>query len=397
MRVPVILRRTSSAPRGDHGAVAVVAAILAIFLIGLSAFTVDLGAAYVSNRNLQKAADAGALAGAQALSRIPGSCNTVSSNGAAVAAAKVTAVEVAQKNYPDSSWMQTDWQVKCDAASKSLLVTLGNSGKTPARFGGVIGGDSEVTTNRSSTATLEVGPYTKTRMRPLAMCSSQLTAGPFVRLDYPKDAPPSCGNASGAWWTVDCPGAASNSTSQMVTQVRDGCPNGAGVVSAQSESQTAQQLTTTLEAACLGNHTPEGGCLESNPGNLDSGQVSDSWQYLVDNSVPAVFPVFCAPPQCSDSTVAGSGNNATFPVYKLLGAVICGYHFSKNEKYHSSTGECAGLPSDMYAGSDSSGNTVNYLIIKYVQISASGSNIESECSLGNLNCDGGIRRTRLVE
>lgn len=392
MRVPV-----SPSREEDGGAVAVLVAILAVFLIGLSAFTVDMGAAYVSNRNLQKAADAGALAGAQSLSKVPGSCNSIRSNSAAVAAAKAVAVQVAKKNYPDVSWTETAWDVRCDAASKSLLVKLGNQGTTTTRFAGVFGGESEVTTGRAATATLEVGPYTNTRMRPLAMCSTQLTAGPFVRLDYPKDAPPSCGNASGAWWTVDCPGAASNSTSQMVTQVRDGCPNGVSVVTSQSESQTAQQLTTTLEAACLGGATADGGCLESNPGNLDSGQVAASWQYLVDNSVPAIFPVFCAPPQCSDSTIDGSGNNATFPVYKLLGAVICGYHFSKNERYHSTSGECSGLPSDMKAGDDTSDNSVNYLIIKYVQISASGSNIEAECSLGNANCDGGIRRTRLVE
>lgn len=381
----------------EKGAVAVLVGILAVFLIGLSAFTIDLGSAYVSNRNLQKAADAGALAGAQSLSKVPGTCNSIRSNSAEVAKAKAIAVEVAKRNYPDGVWTETTWQVTCDAASKSLLVKLGNSGTTYTRFAGVFGGQSEVTTGRSATATLEVGPHTNTRMRPLAMCSTQLTAGPFVRLDYPKDAPPSCGNASGAWWTVDCPGAASNSTSQMVIQVRDGCPNGVSVVSSQSESQTTQQLTTTLEAACLGGATADGGCLESNPGNLDSGQVADSWKYLVDNSVPAIFPVFCAPPQCSDSTIDGSGNNATFPVYKLLGAVICGYHFSKNEAYHSSSGECTGLPSDMKAGDDTSDNSVNYLIIKYVQISASGSNLESECSLGNANCDGGIRRTRLVE
>lgn len=383
--------------RDDRGAVALLVAILAVFLIGLSAFVVDLGSAYVSNRNLQKAADAGALAGAQSLSKATGTCDSVRTNSVAVTAAKAVAVQVAKSNYPDASWTETTWEVKCDPAGKSLLVKLGNSGTTVTRFAGVFGGQSEVTTGRAATATLEVGPHTNTRMRPLAMCSTQLTTGPFVRLDYPKDAPPACGNASGAWWTVDCPGAPSNSTSQMVVQVREGCPNGVSVVSAQSETQTAQQLTTTLEAACLGGATPEGGCLESNPGNLDSGQVAASWKYLVDNSVPAIFPVFCAPPQCSDSTIDGSGNNATFPVYKLLGAVICGYHFSQNEAYHSTSGECSGLPSNMYAGNDPSGNQVNYLIIKYVQISASGSNVESECSLGNLNCDGGIRRTRLVE
>ncbi len=396
MRVPVIHRSPPPA-RDERGATAILVALLAVFLVGLSAFTVDLGAGYVSNRNLQKAADAGALAGAQTLSRYPGSCSTVASNSAAVAAAGVVAANVAKKNYPDVSWTKTAFTVKCDAGSKSLLVTLGNSGVTTNRFAGVFGGPSSITSTRASTAAVEVAPATSNRMRPLAMCSTQLTAGPFVRLDYPKDAPPACGGASGAWWTVDCPGNASNSTSVMVQQVRDGCPKGASVVSAQSESQTTSQLTTALSAACLGGQTADGSCLGSNPGNLDSGQVASSWKYLVDNSVAAIFPVFCAPPQCSSTTINGSGNNATFPVYKLLGAVICGYHFSKQEKYHSTTGECAGLPTTMYAGNDESGNTVNYLIIKYVQVSASGSNQESECSLGHTTCDGGLRRTRLVD
>ncbi|MBL0747477.1 pilus assembly protein TadG-related protein [Nocardioides baculatus] len=391
---------TSSEPaasRDDRGAVAILVAVLAVFLIGLSAFTVDLGTAYVSNRNLQKAADAGALAGAQALSRYPGTCSTIKSNTTAVAAARTAATKMAQKNYPDASWTETTFDVSCSSGSKALIVTLGNSGTTSNRFAGVFGGASSITSTRASKANVEVAPATGNRMRPLAMCSTQLTTGPFVRLDYPKDAPPACGNASGAWWTVDCPGNASNSTSVMVQQVRDGCPKGASVVTSQSETQTTTQLTTALQAACLGGETPDGSCLESNPGNLDSGQVAVSWKYLVDNSVAAIFPVFCAPPQCSSSTVDGSGNNATFPVYKLLGAVICGYHFSKTEKYHSTTGECSGLPSDMYAGDDDSGNTVNYIIIKYVQISASGSNQESECSLGNTPCDGGLRRTRLIE
>ena len=245
----------------EKGAVAVLVGILAVFLIGLSAFTIDLGSAYVSNRNLQKAADAGALAGAQSLSKVPGTCNSIRSNSAEVAKAKAIAVEVAKRNYPDGVWTETTWQVTCDAASKSLLVELGDSGTTYTRVRrrvrGTVRGDHGSVGDRHARG----GTAHQHAHAPLAMCSTQLTAGPFVRLDYPKDAPPSCGNASGAWWTVDCPGAASNSTSQMVIQVRDGCPNGVSVVSSQSESQTTQQLTTTLEAACLGGATADGGCL----------------------------------------------------------------------------------------------------------------------------------------
>ncbi|KRF07401.1 hypothetical protein ASG88_00690 [Nocardioides sp. Soil777] len=375
-----------------------VTVLVAFVLLGISAFTIDLGQAYVSKRNLQKAADAGALAAAQELAQYPGTCETVLQNAEALENAEKAATDYREWNreeqYTDSRQLQ--YEPVC--ADGTIVVTLEVEGDTTSFLGPHMDADSEITTTRIAEAVVEVGPSSSTRMRPLAMCSTQLTAGPFVRLDYPKEAPPACGNASGAWWTVDCPGAASNSTSQMVQQVRDGCPNGVSVVDGQTSDQTTGELTNTLEAACLGGATPEGGCLESNPGNLDSGQVAASWKYLVDNSVKAVFPVFCAPPQCDSTTIDGSGNNATFPVYKLLGAVICGYHFSKTENYHSAKDECEGLPTDMYAGDDDDNNLENYLIIKYVQISASGSNQASDCDLGDTTgCDGGIRRTRLVE
>lgn len=393
MRVPV-----SQEPLKDEkGAVAVLVGILAIFLIGLSAFTIDLGSAYVSNRNLQRAADAGALAGAQSLSKVPGTCNSILSDSAEVAKAKAVAVDIAKKNYPDGVWTESTWEVRCDATSKSLLVKLGNAGTTRTRFAGVFGGQSEVTTSRAATATVEVAQYAGTAMRPLAVCSTQLTAGPYVRLDYPTDAPPACGNASGAWWTVDCPSNPSNSTAVMVQQVKEGCPRGASVIT----GQTSPDPTSVLTAACKVT-AADGTCLESNPGNLDSGQVAASWKYLVDQQTPVIFPVFCAPPQCSTTTIDGEGNNATFPVYKLLGAVLCGYHFSKkdDERYAPSAvdSECEDMPTDLWTAEEWDSNSANFLIIKYATVSTSGSNTPTECGLGSTTgCDGGARRTRLVE
>lgn len=392
----VLVRRDS---QDEQGATIVIVALLTTFLLVLSGFTIDFGQAWMAKRNLQKAADAGALAAAQVLAGYPGTCDVVRLNPLAVAEARTAADKYRDKNreaYLPASVVK-EWTVDCNAAKTAVVVNYGLEGTTESSFGPLAGTSDTLTADRRAQAIVEVGPHTSTRMRPLAMCSTQLTAGPFVRLDYPKDAPPSCGNASGAWWTVDCPGNPSNSTSVMVSQVRDGCPKGASVVSGQTTTQTTGQLTNTLTAACIGGTTPEGGCLESNPGNLDSGQVAASWKYLVDNNVEAVFPVFCAPPQCTSTTIDGSGNNATFPIYKLVGAVICGYHFSNNEKYHSSEDECTGLPSNMHAGDDDSGNNVNYIVIKYVQISTSGSNEATGCALGSTNgCDGGIRRTRLT-
>lgn len=384
--------------RDEQGAVAVLVGLLAVVLIVISGFTVDYGQAFMAKRNLQKAADAGALAAAQVLSRAPGTCQEIATgSGAATArtAAQLAADTYRQKNresyLPASA--QIEWTIDCTSDNKSLLVRYGLNGTSPSLFGPLAGGSDTITTSRRAEAVLEVAPNAGTAMRPLAVCSTQLTAGPFVRLDYPTDAPPACGNAAGAWWTVDCPGNPSNSTAVMVQQVRDGCPRGASVVA----GQTSPDPTSTLTAACS-QTAPDGTCLESNPGNLDSGQVATSWKYLVDQETRVVFPVFCAPPQCSSTTVDGQGNNATFPVYKLLGAVLCGYHFSKNEKYAPGTGECAGMPTNLWTDAEWDTNGPNFLIIKYAAVSTSGSQQPTECGLGSTaGCDGGARRTRLSQ
>jgi len=387
-------------PRDERGAVAAMVGLLAVALLVLSGFTVDYGQAFVAKRNLQKAADAGALAAAQKLSRVPGTCQEIASGSAAAAAretARLAADDYRKRNresyLPDST--QLEWQVDCTADNKSLVVRYGVQGATPSLFGPLAGTGNTITANRRAEAVLEVAPYAGTAMRPLAMCSTQLTAGPYVRLDYPTNAPPQCGNAAGAWWTVDCPGNPSNSTAVMVQQVRDGCPRGASVVA----GQTNTDPTNTLKAACA-RTASDGTCLESNPGNLDSGQVADSWKYLVDQETRVVFPVFCAPPQCSSTTVDGQGNNASFPVYKLLGAVLCGYHFSKNDsdRYVPRTGECGDMPTNLWTAADWDSNGANFLIIKYAAVSTSGSQQPSECGLGSTTgCDGGARRTRLAQ
>ena len=66
------------------------------------------------------------------------------------------------------------------------------------------------------------------------------------------------------------------------------------------------------------------------------------------------------------------------------------------EKYHSTTGKCAGNPYLTPAPTRIGSNGNNYLVLKYIRVSASGSNQESECALGADGCDGGLRRTRLT-
>ncbi|WP_442940073.1 pilus assembly protein TadG-related protein [Nocardioides sp. B-3] len=63
-------------PRNRDGAIAVLVALLAVVLFTLSAFVADLGVAYTSKRQLQTAADAGALAAAKRLAGNPDRART---------------------------------------------------------------------------------------------------------------------------------------------------------------------------------------------------------------------------------------------------------------------------------------------------------------------------------
>lgn len=394
-----------SRSRDERGAVAVLVGVLAVFLVGMAAFTVDLGASYVSNRNLQKAADAGALAGAQVLTTYPGSCDTVRSNSTAVTLAHQAAIRIAQANYPDPSWAEetATWKVDCDPQLKVLRVTFGNSGVTSNRFAGVFGGQDSITTSRSAEATVDVNPYSGIGVRPMALCSAQVqvvprpTSYPFLRVDTPKNSvklPPGCPASTGAgnWWVVDCPDEQPGESTDE--QIENGCKNPVSVIPGQEDTLTPGELTVVLDGQCAPKDDSET-CLSGDTGNIDSAQAASKWKLLVDAGTTVILPVFCAPPQCSQSTIEGNGTNAVYPVYKMVSAIVCGYHFSKQERYVRTTGECAGIPS-LYTGAEwDANNTVNFMLFKYLNQRTSGSNQESECALG-AECDGGLRRTRLT-
>lgn len=400
MRVLLSRRR-----RDESGATAILVAILATTLVMISAFTVDFGQAFMSKRNLQKGADAGALAGAQALTLFPGTCSSVASNSTALTAAHVAADAIGKSNregyLPPSA--ETEFGVSCDPDLKVLVVSYGLEGDTKSLFGPVAGGSSTITTNRRAEATVDVAPLARQGVRPLAFCSAQIATTPtppdypFMRLDYPKNSvklPATCPAKTGGgnWWVVDCPDEGPGES--VEEQVLNGCNNPVSLVPGQEDELTAGELTVVLDEACDAKDD-EQECLSGDTGNIDSGHVADSWKVLVQSQEPSIFPVFCAPPQCAESSIEGTGTNAVYPVYKLVSVVICGYHFSKTEKFHSSSGECAGLPTSMFAGTDESGNEENYLVVKFLNYRASGSNEESECALG-AECDGGLRRTRLT-
>lgn len=393
--------------RDEKGATAVLVALLAIALIGISGFTVDFAQAYVSKRNLQKATDAGALAGAQALTQFPGRCEAVRDNPVAVAAARAAAREYGEANYDGTkdtyASTELEFDIDCDRTPGVLIVKYGLSGDTSTSTSRLVGADDTITTNRRAEATVDVAPGAGQSVRPMALCSAQVqvvpppATYPFVRVDGPKNSvklPAGCPAKTGGgnWWVVDCPDEEPGEST--ASQIRDGCANPVSVVPGQEDTLTPGELTVVIEGECAPKDDDES-CLSGDTGSVDSGPVFPMWKKVIDDETVAIFPVFCAVPQCSASSIEGTGTNAVYPVYKMIAAVVCGVHFSKTERYVRTTGECAGMPSLYTAAEWEAGNDTNFMLLKYVNERTSVSNQESECALGD-ECDGLLRRTRLT-
>lgn len=405
--------------RDEKGATAVIIVFVAIVLIGISGFTIDLGSAYVSKRNLQKASDAGALAGAQVLTKYPGTCPEVRDNPVAFAEAAAAARRFGELNYDETKGQDADgediydstqleFDIDCDRTPGVLIVQYGLSGDTDTSSTNVLeifGGNvpDTITTQRRAEATVDVAPGAGESVRPLALCSAQVqvvprpSSYPFVRIDAPKNAtklPTTCPakTGSGNWWVVDCPEEDPGESTEE--QIEFGCENPVSVIPGQEDAVTPGELTLAIGGECAPKDDDEE-CLSGDTGNIDSGHTADKWELLVKDETVAIFPVFCAVPQCSASTIEGTGTNAVYPVFKMVAAVICGFHFSKTERYVSTSGECSGMPS-MYTGAEwDDGNDTNFMLLKYVNERTSASNEDSECALGS-ECDGLLRRTRLT-
>ena len=98
--------------RDERGAVAIITALLAVLLLGISAFTVDMGMAYVTKRQLSSASDAAALAADmvyksqyKGLCTVPGNDpnNPSAANAAVRAAAEAAPDDLFTQNFPSGS------------------------------------------------------------------------------------------------------------------------------------------------------------------------------------------------------------------------------------------------------------------------------------------------------
>lgn len=159
MRVQVRRRRD------ERGAVAILVALLAVVLLGISAFTVDFGMAYVTKRQLSSASDAAALAADmvyksdyKGLCTVPGNDpkSPAAANVNVRAAAEAAADDLFIQNFPSGSASDgsiTDLSCK----GTGVQVTYTASGQSSSPLGPLLGGSGTITTAGTAAAAYSVG------------------------------------------------------------------------------------------------------------------------------------------------------------------------------------------------------------------------------------------------
>lgn len=394
-------------PRGDAGAVAIIVALLTVLIVGLAAFATDFGLAYASKRNLQKGADAAALAAASEIikrSTPSESCSSIvtryNTDGAFRSAVETVADHYAVENRPGA--VRGAMSVRCSTDGKRVEVSYESTGTTPRIFGAVYG-SGDYATARSATADLFVPPGT-TGLRPYFVCVSDLArlkAGGVVQIRYEKDSAP-CGTFPGNWYTGNCP--LFSNQGELDTYTLEGCREEVKIIEPIAPSTTVTQQQVLDECSpSLQTKTPSG-CLVSNPGNIASNPIIDAWDYLL--TLPGIaIPIFnqtwkawAGAANTQDCKVDNQGANGCYPVEAIATVKVCGYKWKNKDGLAPGNAvpgsSCYGVADQLAALAPHDQD--NYLWLRLVSLQTSGSTKPSSCGLGE-SCDGGLRRTRLIE
>ena len=373
--------------RADDGAVAVIVAILITCLIGLAAFSTDFGLAYVGKRQLQNSSDAASLAAAKQFGVKGGTCASLIGDDALVSAAEAIADDYRESNRPTSG--QAEFLVECNADG-NLLVTY-TSDDTSPRILGALYGSADYNIGRTATAIVEPSEG-GTGLRPYAVCNRDL---PPQNVDGTYQSPPGvfkldftnslCQKPPGNWWTIVCPEDTTPSIPVLAENTRNGCEGRIRIVPDQPADDP--ELSAHLLSYCASGFSES--CLRGDPGVFNSSQIRSAWKSLIGKTI--TLPVFY------DTTIRDPGTNANYPVYRLIGVRICGYHWGANASNDSyapatipSSGPCAG------ANASPGGATARYLLVNWVYVLTTGDTSPTTCGTGlGSDCDT-VRRIRLV-
>lgn len=374
-----------------------IVAIMAVFLLGVTAFTADFGLAYANKRQIQTAADAAVLAAASELSRYPGACATAISTGGTAARAEADAKVAANDMNSLPAGVASDYSASC--VNGIPTVSTGVTSNVPRIFGSIFG-SSDYSLRRSAAAVVEVPGTIASGLRPIAICSKDLSSvgtlpSAVIKLKGPGGGhlPVDCPDAgrSGSWWVIDCPGTTNG---DLASNLADGCSQEVSIVPGQPLPGTPT-LPGYLTTYCA---TVNKSCLGSNPGNdLGNAGTVAAGNALINTAKDVILPVFCGNPSCVPAGITDQGgNNTIYPVHKFIGVQICGFHWgNKNSTAAQMTGLCA--TSNNPSGFDpaTGTNQDNYLLVVVKQIQVSGSTVPSACKVGD-PCDTGLRQVRLV-
>lgn len=413
--------------RSERGATALVVGALAVTLMVLASFTVDFGMAYVSKRQLQTATDAAALAAAASYADLPGNCDTLAKNASAKTAAEGVADKLLLQNRAGSQ--RVAFIVECSDDLKALDVTVAARASTSVTLGGLMG-LSSISTERSATATLDA-PDSGLGVRPYMICSTQFppnqALNTLVTVKFPSPSEPDipgCPYAGGNWFTLDCPGGGHD----LDTTTLKGCDTYVEIVKPQPVEvppayPNPNDLRDALLPACEPVEAVDRDCLTADPGGPGSKNVWDAWNTLVGREI--LLPVFCGTERCDDpatpekevgweggaatgkgggsdkgkgggptkSPDPGGGSTVGYPVYRLTGVKVCGWHWGPQNsgKYADRPGVDATDP--CYAADASAGDSnSNYLQLVYKNVQTSGTSDATNVGLENSN----LRRTRLT-
>jgi Putative Flp pilus-assembly TadE/G-like len=365
----VVLRNKS---RDERGAVAIMVAALALALCILAAFVVDFGLAYSNKSQAQTAADASALAVGKIYAKANGTCTSLDAD---LALAKAALDEVnppvqppptqppkgiQQSNLRGSTFTGT-LENLAECKDGRLLIHYPVSYDSAVGIGSFIIGSDHMTVSNKATVALGATEETVGSLRPWMICGVQVPSEPFqnkvIEIGFPGNGhkPPANGtcavNQSGDWWITKCFNGG-GSFGDTLLNVTKGCdsvtlappPPPATTWPAAPSTTLGPALQKTCNPSMNGTTwVPSTYCLaRDSGGNL--GNLASGWATLLGKTV--AMPVFCAPPNCTPSSLPVESNgkvkgDALWPVWKIAAVTICGYAL---HQYKSSdtlpTGDC---------------------------------------------------------
>jgi hypothetical protein len=203
--------------------------------------------------------------------------------------------------------------------------------------------------------------------------------------------------AGGNWWFIDCPEDSTGDKNTVAHNLEHGCDDEISVVPDVTFDAPPTDLSSDLTQNCNDPSDYSESCLSGDTGNssLKTKEVYEKWPLLLGKTIN--FPVFCSDPTCDPDTVNGTGTNATYPVYSIAAAVVCGFHIYDKISAATADGDCSGNP---YTSIDAAGTKDDkdavWLYLKFVKVQVAGDTANNGCGLAQ-KCDGGRRRVLLTK